>query len=253
MFLVLFVCYFLLFYSLCLYLMLISIYCCVHVVFCYVFFFSSRRRHTRCALVTGVQTCALPISSGLTEQRLVLHRPATYLQRPVARQISRRISSTMRSSGAVAITPPLQPREGGRKLQDSAAHSRTGVIREIDQPLRRLQRLPHVRGRGEAKFLGMRFRVGEAAIVTFLFSFALLLSVLTAEPVELPRCRVALGAELGQQSLDLAIPFGRDAADRVLALGDAEMLARCGGVGERLVAVEAAPLRGRVEIGRAHV
>src|SRR3546814_4673895 len=28
----------------------------------YVFFFSSRRRHTRCALVTGVQTCALPIS-----------------------------------------------------------------------------------------------------------------------------------------------------------------------------------------------
>src|SRR3546814_3038719 len=25
-------------------------------------FFSSRRRHTRCALVTGVQTCALPIS-----------------------------------------------------------------------------------------------------------------------------------------------------------------------------------------------
>src|SRR3546814_3938596 len=25
------------------------------------FYFSSRRRHTRCALVTGVQTCALPI------------------------------------------------------------------------------------------------------------------------------------------------------------------------------------------------
>src|SRR3546814_6792765 len=31
------------------------------VCFCF-FFFSSRRRHTRCALVTGVQTCALPIS-----------------------------------------------------------------------------------------------------------------------------------------------------------------------------------------------
>src|SRR3546814_13178890 len=29
-----------------------------------VFFFSSRRRHTRCALVTGVQTCALPIYLG---------------------------------------------------------------------------------------------------------------------------------------------------------------------------------------------
>src|SRR3546814_18508320 len=31
---------------------------------CIDFFFSSRRRHTRCALVTGVQTCALPISAG---------------------------------------------------------------------------------------------------------------------------------------------------------------------------------------------
>src|SRR3546814_4065154 len=30
-------------------------------VVCLDFFFSSRRRHTRCALVTGVQTCALPI------------------------------------------------------------------------------------------------------------------------------------------------------------------------------------------------
>src|SRR3546814_8050177 len=33
---------------------------CVCTLFCF-FFFSSRRRHTRCALVTGVQTCALPI------------------------------------------------------------------------------------------------------------------------------------------------------------------------------------------------
>src|SRR3546814_1631901 len=30
----------------------------------FLFFFSSRRRHTRCALVTGVQTCALPILRG---------------------------------------------------------------------------------------------------------------------------------------------------------------------------------------------
>src|SRR3546814_2367557 len=29
------------------------------------FFFTSRRRHTRCALVTGVQTCALPIYQDL--------------------------------------------------------------------------------------------------------------------------------------------------------------------------------------------
>src|SRR3546814_1459672 len=35
--------------------------CLSFVLFCV--FFSSRRRHTRCALVTGVQTCALPIFS----------------------------------------------------------------------------------------------------------------------------------------------------------------------------------------------
>src|SRR3546814_9120625 len=37
------------------------------VFLCVYFFFSSRRRHTRCALVTGVQTCALPIWLRLAE------------------------------------------------------------------------------------------------------------------------------------------------------------------------------------------
>src|SRR3546814_6260436 len=36
--------------------MYVYVYCML-----FIFFFSSRRRHTRCALVTGVQTCALPI------------------------------------------------------------------------------------------------------------------------------------------------------------------------------------------------
>src|SRR3546814_3702580 len=36
------------------------------------FFFSSRRRHTICALVTGVQTCALPISLLFLPQRSYL-------------------------------------------------------------------------------------------------------------------------------------------------------------------------------------
>src|SRR3546814_1708511 len=39
-------------------------------VICVFCFFSSRRRHTRCALVTGVQTCALPIYERL---RMVAH------------------------------------------------------------------------------------------------------------------------------------------------------------------------------------
>src|SRR3546814_16093241 len=35
------------------------------------FFFSSRRRHTRCALVTGVQTCALPICRSAGEYKVM--------------------------------------------------------------------------------------------------------------------------------------------------------------------------------------
>src|SRR3546814_10601219 len=35
----------------------------IFIVVLFSFVFSSRRRHTRCALVTGVQTCALPISA----------------------------------------------------------------------------------------------------------------------------------------------------------------------------------------------
>src|SRR3546814_13910247 len=41
--------------------------CCL-----YCFFFSSRRRHTRCALVTGVQTCALPIEFADNDRILFL-------------------------------------------------------------------------------------------------------------------------------------------------------------------------------------
>src|SRR3546814_5952656 len=44
--------------------------------FC-VFFFSSRRRHTRCALVTGVQTCALPISATLYHEAIPGHHIET--------------------------------------------------------------------------------------------------------------------------------------------------------------------------------
>src|SRR3546814_5268691 len=50
-----------------------------------VFFFSSRRRHTRCALVTGVQTCALPISRagacGASSEMAVEARRAGILER----------------------------------------------------------------------------------------------------------------------------------------------------------------------------
>src|SRR3546814_9107667 len=50
--------YFISLFPICL---LFSFFC--FCVLCLFFFFSSRRRHTSCALVTGVQTCALPISA----------------------------------------------------------------------------------------------------------------------------------------------------------------------------------------------
>src|SRR3546814_4812607 len=41
------------------------------------FFFSSRRRHTRCALVTGVQTCALPIFLAYLIHRVNESKPSS--------------------------------------------------------------------------------------------------------------------------------------------------------------------------------
>src|SRR3546814_10584972 len=64
----------------------------IFIYYCF-FFFSSRRRHTSCALVTGVQTCALPISRRLAldveifllleaEQLGVEARPGSHLAAP---------------------------------------------------------------------------------------------------------------------------------------------------------------------------
>src|SRR3546814_9330103 len=46
----------------------------VYLLFSFLFFFPSIRRHTSCALVTGVQTCALPISFGRMIEANEKHR-----------------------------------------------------------------------------------------------------------------------------------------------------------------------------------
>src|SRR3546814_12981930 len=52
------------------------------------FLFSSRRRHTRCALVTGVQTCALPISAEFgPEEVAMVRRRAVERRDPQAMEI----------------------------------------------------------------------------------------------------------------------------------------------------------------------
>src|SRR3546814_8039502 len=73
------------------------------------FFFSSRRRHTRCALVTGVQTCALPICAaglavtGLKAEGVACCRPVaeirdgTHQHRSEERRVGKECVSTCRS------------------------------------------------------------------------------------------------------------------------------------------------------------
>src|SRR3546814_14425843 len=63
--------------------------CFVYIIF--LFFFSSRRRHTRCALVTGVQTCALPISRASSAPRgRVPRRAPLRRRRPCFASLRRR-------------------------------------------------------------------------------------------------------------------------------------------------------------------
>src|SRR3546814_5117842 len=62
-------------------------------------FFSSRRRLTRCALVTGVQTCALPISSRAPKTAACIFR-GRMRETAMTRSSKRK---AMRSSGDVFL------------------------------------------------------------------------------------------------------------------------------------------------------
>src|SRR3546814_694708 len=76
------------------------------------FCFSSRRRHTRCALVTGVQTCALPISS-VFEFGVPTLRADTDPVYPVRKSLPQNKTQHKR---------PLSSDEIGKLLQDVDGH-----------------------------------------------------------------------------------------------------------------------------------
>src|SRR3546814_5605364 len=68
------------------------------------FFFSSRRRHTRCALVTGVQTCALPILAAMIDSLSVSGKHLEPL--PL-----KHLSEAERALGASGLLDPERPGE----------------------------------------------------------------------------------------------------------------------------------------------
>src|SRR3546814_14607067 len=83
------------------------------------FFFSSRRRHTRCALVTGVQTCALPILR--RRQRRASARSAAPMRWPP--------NSGSRSS--IRRPPVPRPRRNPRRRTDRPGFSQNGDRKSV--------------------------------------------------------------------------------------------------------------------------
>src|SRR3546814_11968621 len=121
------------------------------------FFFSSRRRHTRCALVTGVQTCALPIStckrhaigSGqlYTWRRRALAGDLDGLKRtapPSFAEVDMSVSTAaMVGSGQIGIALPSGVRLKVDAAVDAGALARVmSVLGRCSRSLRRHHALP---------------------------------------------------------------------------------------------------------------
>src|SRR3546814_17351276 len=90
------------------------------------FFFASRRRHTRCALVTGVQTCALPIwrGFGIPACAIPAISRSTNGSRP-SEQVStpNKLRQPFRNAGPCRTTDLLLRRRG----RSEASSSRKGI------------------------------------------------------------------------------------------------------------------------------
>src|SRR3546814_3830163 len=76
------------------------------------FFFSSRRRHTSCALVTGVQTCALPIFS-----RILFGDSITSLSPLQAVQLASSLNALRGGGGGLSPLGTLQSATGIDRLR----------------------------------------------------------------------------------------------------------------------------------------
>src|SRR3546814_19152387 len=116
------------------------------------FFFSSRRRHTRCALVTGVQTCALPISPRSRGDVQAIHPPRHHCWREeiVAQKKSQSIADSILVAwhdGRMGKrqTKRMTKQRRHRKPNSKAAHHRR--LGECpDETHRRMDTLHYPRG-----------------------------------------------------------------------------------------------------------
>src|SRR3546814_5444895 len=83
------------------------------------FFFSSRRRHTRCALVTGVQTCALPIFLLIAAALLAKHLYDNHVieQHEAERAAIVERSARQASEGATAKSDTAREQEALRQAE----------------------------------------------------------------------------------------------------------------------------------------
>src|SRR3546814_11502929 len=95
-----------------------------YVVSSFCFFFSSRRRHTRCALVTGVQTCALPISGKLVDTATVYPFQPRNDVRGAQAEIARLIAQ--HKVELIAIGNGTASRETDKLVADRSEERRVG-------------------------------------------------------------------------------------------------------------------------------
>src|SRR3546814_20918061 len=100
-------------------------------------FLSSRRRHTRCALVTGVQTCALPISGGGKAMIAEFEGGGGSAFRPYALDLAHKHVSEMQRHARLAHPPIFAP---------AVANPYRGMVVEVPLPLQALDRTSVVVG-----------------------------------------------------------------------------------------------------------
>src|SRR3546814_20741539 len=123
------------------------------------FFFSSRRRHTRCALVTGVQTCALPIlKPGFRTRDLFRGR------HPEQGQIIEAFEMRAFLAELLAALDIDQRRDGVGEIRDRIGYRGNTLRLDEDRPARAEppQRLVQPRGHRDEFGRGRAVAVGTA-------------------------------------------------------------------------------------------